>query len=331
MAIDFQTANSTRRYEVPNSSDLHLPDTDWTIATLLRPQDVAVRKSIVSMGHSGANTFLSFIHDDASSNAGFAVRYGTLTEMNWGGGDVVPDVYYWQYTARRGNNIYVGAAEFGGGAASEGAPVDYGSQSIQPTADMFIGAQGDENPARYMQGQIDRVVIFKGYGMTLADAQTLSGGTLPENAAFAASIDINFFFTDSSAASITDSVSSLVATKVNTGWGANEATPYGSPPPTVTKGIEFTLKDDQGAIIASQAGIHMAFFDQPSPGTFTAPVFTTTTGATDASGVVSLDLDADTSLNVGGNGYLSLYIPDAGDHRLSKVFSSRMTIIDLNA
>ncbi len=331
MAIDFGVTNATRQYTVANSADLHLPDSDWTIAVLVRPQDATKRKTILSMGQSSANTFLSFVHDEASNDLGFAVRYGTLAEINWGGGDVVQDTYYWQYTARRGNNIYVGAAEFGGGVASEGTPIDYGGESIQPTADLFIGSQVDNNVARYMQGQVDRVVFIKGYGMTLADAQTLAGGTLPENAAFAASIDINFFLENSSSVSITDSVSSLVATKVGTGWGANEATPYGAPPPVVTKGIEFTLKDDQGALIASQAGIHMAFFDQPTPGTFVAPVFKTTTGATDASGVVSLDLDAETSLNVGGNGYLSLYIPDAGDHKLSRIFSSRMTIIDLNA
>ncbi len=322
MAIDFGVNNSTRQYTVANSSDLHLPDTDWTIAALVRPQDATKRKTIMSMGQSAADTFLCFVHDEASNDSGFAVRYGTLAEINWGGGDVVQDEYYWVYTARRGNNIYVGAAEFGGAIASEGTPVDYGGQSIQPTANLFIGSQVDNNVARYMQGQIDRVLFIDGYGMTLADAQTLAGGTLPENAAFAASIDINFFFTDSSAASITDSVSSLVATKVNTGWGANEATPYGAPPSAV-KGIQVTMP------VVSKTGLHAAFFDQPLPSAFAAPTFKTATATIDSNGIFELDLDAVTALNVGDAGHVILYELNGTDHKLSPVFSGQVNVVDI--
>lgn len=60
-----------------------------------------------------------------------------------------------------------------------------------------------------------------------------------------------------------------------------------------------------------------------------APVVQTTTASTDAFGVLSLDIDSATSLNIGDAGFLLLYKLDAIDHRDSLAFAGRLNVVDI--
>lgn len=60
-----------------------------------------------------------------------------------------------------------------------------------------------------------------------------------------------------------------------------------------------------------------------------APDYSTTTASTDAFGVLTLDLDATTALEIGASGFLLLYKLDATDHRDSLVFAGRVAVSDI--
>jgi hypothetical protein len=61
-----------------------------------------------------------------------------------------------------------------------------------------------------------------------------------------------------------------------------------------------------------------------------APDYSTTTASTDASGVLTLDLDVTTALSIGDNGFLLLYKLDGADHRDSLVFAGRVAVSDVS-
>ena len=60
-----------------------------------------------------------------------------------------------------------------------------------------------------------------------------------------------------------------------------------------------------------------------------APDYSTTTASTDASGVLTLDLDATTTLSIGDSGFLLLYKLNVTDHRDSLVFAGRVAVSDI--
>ncbi len=78
---------------------------------------------------------------------------------------------------------------------------------------------------------------------------------------------------------------------------------------------------------ASLADIVALWWDATTPSG--APDYSTTTASTDASGVLTLDLDATTALSIGDSGFLLLYKLDATDHRDSLVFAGRVAVSDI--
>jgi len=97
-------------------------------------------------------------------------------------------------------------------------------------------------------------------------------------------------------------------------------------PNVVVKGASLTLH----AGVTPQASISnivALWWDATTPSG--APAYSTTTASTDASGVLTLDLDATTALEIGGNGFLLLYKLDATDHEDSLVFAGRVAVSDI--
>lgn len=113
--------------------------------------------------------------------------------------------------------------------------------------------------------------------------------------------------------------------KIQVATGASSLPPLTVPS---TKGI--TLQLFNGASnVGALTGIQAAFFDQAEPKDFLAPVFKTSTATTDASGNITLNVDAQTALSIGQNGFVVLYKLDAGDHKLSPALATRATIVDI--
>lgn len=94
----------------------------------------------------------------------------------------------------------------------------------------------------------------------------------------------------------------------------------------VVKGIALALYDD-AAPQASISGIRALWWDATEP--TGAPVLETPAATTDASGVLTLDLSAVTSLSLGSGGFLLLYKLDLADHRDSLQFAGRVIIEDI--
>lgn len=79
---------------------------------------------------------------------------------------------------------------------------------------------------------------------------------------------------------------------------------------------------------ASVTGITAVWWDTATPSAFAAPVYSATTASTDASGVLTLDLDADTALSIGQSGFLVLYKAGASAAD-DLVFAGRLAVQDI--
>lgn len=113
--------------------------------------------------------------------------------------------------------------------------------------------------------------------------------------------------------------------KIQVATGASSLPPLTIPS---TKGI--TLQLFNGASnVGALTGIQAAFFDQAEPKDFLAPVFKTSTATTDSSGNITLNVDAQTALSIGQDGFLVLYKLDGTDHKLSPALATRATIVDI--
>lgn len=113
--------------------------------------------------------------------------------------------------------------------------------------------------------------------------------------------------------------------KIQVATGASSLPPLTVPS---TKGI--TLQLFNGASnVGALTGIQAAFFDQAEPKDFLAPVFKTSTATTDSSGNITLNVDAQTALSIGQNGFVVLYKLDGTDHKLSPALATRATIVDI--
>jgi hypothetical protein len=75
-------------------------------------------------------------------------------------------------------------------------------------------------------------------------------------------------------------------------------------------------------------GIRVLWWDAATPSG--APDYESTTETTDSSAWLELDIDAVTSLAVGGNGFLLAYWLDGTNHQDSLVFASKMTVVDIS-
>jgi hypothetical protein len=94
----------------------------------------------------------------------------------------------------------------------------------------------------------------------------------------------------------------------------------------VVKGIVLALYDD-ATLQADITGIRALWWDSTEP--TGAPDYETTTAATDAAGVMTLDLSAATSLAIEEPGFLLLYKLNLVDHRDSLQFAGRVIIEDI--
>lgn len=92
-------------------------------------------------------------------------------------------------------------------------------------------------------------------------------------------------------------------------------------PGTIVKGVRVTTT------AASETGITAMWWDSNPP--TGNPVFSTATASTDGAGVLELDLDATTALDVGQHGTLVLYKLDGTDHQDSLGAITRLTIEDI--
>lgn len=97
--------------------------------------------------------------------------------------------------------------------------------------------------------------------------------------------------------------------------------------PAPVKGVSLTLHSGQTAQ-ANMTGITACWWDTTDPSAFAAPVYSTTSASTDASGVLTLDLDAGTSLSIGGAGFLLLYKAGAAATD-DLLFAGRLNVQDI--
>lgn len=96
---------------------------------------------------------------------------------------------------------------------------------------------------------------------------------------------------------------------------------------SVVKGVQVTLYADATAQ-ASITGITAMWWDASPP--TGNPVFTTASASTDGSGVLELDLDADTALALTDPGHLMLYKLDGTDEKDSLGWQGRLLIQDIS-
>lgn len=97
-------------------------------------------------------------------------------------------------------------------------------------------------------------------------------------------------------------------------------------PPAEVKGVSIQLYDGSTEQ-ASISGIHALWWDSEDPaGT---PTYQTTTASTDSAGVLTLDLDAVTTLELTNVGFLLLWKPDAVAQD-SLAFSGQLAVVDIS-
>lgn len=109
-------------------------------------------------------------------------------------------------------------------------------------------------------------------------------------------------------------------------WSAAFPFSTQSEPPAEVKGVSVQLYDGSTEQ-ASITGIHALWWDSADPAG--APVFETTTASTDAAGILTLDLDAVTTLELSGTGFLLLWKPETVTQD-SPAFAGRLPVVDIS-
>lgn len=94
----------------------------------------------------------------------------------------------------------------------------------------------------------------------------------------------------------------------------------------VVRGVAVTLYNGSTAQ-ASLTGVRALWWDATAP--TGAPDFESTTETTDATGLLSIDIESVTSLSVGQNGFLLLYKLDGEDLRNSLAFAGQVILSDI--
>jgi hypothetical protein len=112
------------------------------------------------------------------------------------------------------------------------------------------------------------------------------------------------------------------------GFGTNgDAAPVSDPNATATRGARVTLHAGSTPQ-ANLTGILARWWDATTP--TGNPVFSATDATTNGSGVITLNLEAVTSLAVGAQGFLLLYKQDGTNHEDSLVFAGRVAVSDIS-
>lgn len=120
------------------------------------------------------------------------------------------------------------------------------------------------------------------------------------------------------------SSSALAGAAAVTVSAAADLTTAGANP---VKGVSLTLHSGQTPQ-ATVTGITACWWDTTDPNAFGAPVYSTTTASTDAGGVLTIDLDEDTALDIGQSGFLLL--SKAGASAADDlVFAGRLAVQDV--
>lgn len=325
MAVNFGTTNTSRYYTVPDSTDFTLPDGDWTWIVVAKVEAGADPRFLISTNTYGAaNSFSLLI---ASGTNGLQTRVNTNALLEVLSTQPATSVFHVFYVTRRSGFLYTGWKPVGGGAGDESA-----AQAISGTSDgpnMTFASRFDLEPTRMWRGAISWAAFIPGKALSAAEAGDLATGTtVLMSSPYAAQVRNLWYFQSSTPSTITDSVNSRVATKFGTGYGADDSDPIPPIAGPATKGI--TLQLFNGASnVGALTGIQAAFFDQAEPKDFLAPVFKTSTATTDSSGNITLNVDAQTALSIGQNGFLVLYKLDGTDHKLSPALATRATIVDI--
>lgn len=328
MAVNFGSSNTSRYYSVPDNALLTLPNGDWSvIATVKCSTPNTNGRYVVSTNtFSQANSFNFFLGTGTDT---ISTIYNTNTQLT-AAGNVTNAVWSVVFVCRRANNIYVGWCPVDGTLT-----VVSSGQAASGTSDgigYFIGARNDAgSPAanRYWNGSLGWLAHVSGYGVTTADIESIASGSGVLNNANITNNLAAFWHFNTAAATITDSINSLVATRQSTGWSDDtedvKLAPTGA---TQTRGITIQLFNG-ASNVGSLTGIQAAFFDQAEPKDFLAPVFKTSTATTDSSGNITLNVDSQTALSIGQNGFLVLYKLDGTDHKLSPALATRATIVNI--
>lgn len=325
MSVNFGNTNASRYYSVPDAVDFTLPDGDWTWVGVVKRQDNgADAKYLISTNTvQTANSFSLLI---AGTTGGVLGVYNSGAFLETLSNPLPANTWAVIYASRRSGNMYVGWKPQGGGTGAESA-----AQAITGTSDgttLILGGRNDFNTARMWLGSVSWVALLKGKGLTATEVNDLAAGTtVLMNASYAAQVSNLWWLQSSTPATVTDSVNSRIATKQGTGYSADDTDPL-PPIAAATKGI--TLQLFNGASnVGALTGIQAAFFDQAEPKDFLAPVFKTSTATTDSSGNITLNVDAQTALSIGQNGFVVLYKLDGTDHKLSPALATRATIVDI--
>lgn len=92
------------------------------------------------------------------------------------------------------------------------------------------------------------------------------------------------------------------------------------------KGATITLYN-AATLQANLTSILALWWDATSPSG--APVYSTSSASTNSSGVLSLNINAVTTLSVGQSGFLLLYKLDGSDHKNSLVFAGRVAVTEI--
>lgn len=325
MSVNFGSTNSSRYYSVPDNADFTLPDSDWTWVGVIKSQaNGTIPAYLVSTGNFQTANSFNFFMNSGTPRVACVYNASPVHEAA-----IAPSANVWNvvYVARRSGNLYVGWKPQGGGTGSESTALAVTGTSNGSS--LILGGRADLNTDRMWLGSVSWLAFIPGVGLTATQINNLASGTdVLMSASYAASVRNLWWLQSSTPATVTDSVSSRVATKNGTGYSADDTDPI---PPIVstTKGI--TLQLFSGASnVGALTGIQAAFFDQAEPKDFLAPVFKTSTATTDASGNITLNVDAQTALSIGQNGFVVLYKLDAGDHKLSPALATRATIVDIS-
>lgn len=109
----------------------------------------------------------------------------------------------------------------------------------------------------------------------------------------------------------------------------NTNTFYAATVSQILKGASITLYD-VATPQASLSSLQVVWFDQQEPKDFTTIVYQTASESTDGSGVLEINLHADTSLSIGQSGFLLVYQLDGVNHEDSLVFAGRVAVSNIS-
>lgn len=291
----------------------------------------------------------AFVAGRVSNNLGYncesaASVSGTTGGENWNGGGLL----------RTGNPNFANA----GGTTAQayyitagGDGIGYGETTCAPAVD-FVGTTRDAQPDigafEYIVSDALPPVISSlsavGTGATTA---TLTVTTDEGNGSIFFLIDANATATEAAIlAGLSQSVTATGEQTIDVTALDHNTTYYAhvlhrdaaNNVSNILHSAQFTTDAIavKGATITLHAGampqanltdIVALWWDATTPGG--APAYSTTTASTDASGVLTLDLDVVTALEIGASGFLLLYKLDATDHRDSLVFAGRVAVSDI--